>query len=383
MAPTLRKLALAAGCSLLMAAGALAQFTGAITGTVTGEDGQPYRNAIILIERTDMRGNYKTKSNKKGVYFHAGLPTQGTYDVKCEIDGKLVDQIKGVRVRGMEEPTQVNFDMAEMKRKREAMQQAAAAGQISEEQLRGLTKEEQEAIKKQMEERSKTLRKNKELNDAFNAGMAAKQAQQWDVAIQNFEKAVELDPEQHVIWAQLADTYARVSDVKTGAEKEAAVEKAISSYQKVVELKPDDAAYHNNFALVLAKVGRFEDAEAELERAAALNPPGAGQYYYNLGAVLLNSGNTEQSGVAFKRAIEADPNYALAHFQYGMFLLSQAKIGEDGSIIPVEGTRAALEKYLELDPNGPQAESAKGAIQSLSASVETQYVNPDAQRKKK
>ncbi len=380
MAILLRRLLIAAGCSVLLAAGAWAQ-TSAIEGDVIGEDGKPLKGALIKIERVDIRGHYQVKTNKKGHYFHAGLPL-GRYNIACEVNGKVVDQVQGVRTT-LGENVKVNFDLKALAAKRKALQQAAASGQLTEEQMRGLTPEQRQALKKQMEERTKALRKNKALNDAFNAAMTAKQAKQWDVAIQNFEKAAEIDPKQHVVLANLADTYIQMAGTKAGAEREAALTKGIEAYQKVIEMKPDDAAYHNNFALALAKAGKLDEAQAELEQAAQINPAGAGQYYYNLGAVLVNTGKMEAAGAAFKKAIEADPKYANAYFQYGMYLLSKAKIGDDGKIIPPEGTREALEKYLELEPNGPYAASAQGAIQSLSGSVETQYTNPEAQRRKK
>lgn len=375
-----RKLALAAGLLLFLAAVAMAQ-TSAIEGEVIGEDGQPLQGAQILIERMDIKGNYKVKTNKKGRYFHAGLPL-GTYAVRCEVKGQVVDQVSGVRTT-LGENTQVNFDLAAAASKRRALQQAAASGQLTEEQTRGLSEEQRRALERQMEERSKAMKKNKELNDAFNAAMAAKQAKQWDVAIQNFEKATEIDPEQHVVWANLADCYINVGDSKTGADREAALQKGLDAYAKVITMKPDDAAYHNNYALALARANKFDEAQAELEKASQINPAGAGQYFYNLGAVLVNTGKMEPAGEAFKRAIAADPKYAPAQFQYGMYLLSKAQVGDDGKIVPVEGTKEALQKYLELDPNGAFAASAQGALQSLEGSVETEYTNPEAQPRRK
>ena len=41
---------------------------------VVGEDGQPLKDALIKIERKDIKGNYKVKTKKKGDYLHAGLP---------------------------------------------------------------------------------------------------------------------------------------------------------------------------------------------------------------------------------------------------------------------------------------------------------------------
>ncbi len=384
MTAVARKLAVAAGFSILFlfvfAANAAAQ-TSAIEGEVIGEDGNPVKGALILIERQDIRGTYKVKTNKKGRFFHAGLPL-GTYVVKCLINDRVVDQINGVRTT-LGEPTKVDFDLQALARKRQALQQAAATGQLTEEQMRGLTPEQREALKRQMEERAKAMRKNKALNDAYNAAMQAKQARQWDVAIQNFQKATEIDPNQHVVWAQLADTYVNKANSVAGPARQEALNKAIEAYQKVLELMPEDAAYHNNFGLVLARAGRLEEAQAELKKAAELNPADAGKYYYNLGAVLVNTGKQDQATEAFKQAIEADPTYANAWFQYGMSLLAKAKIGEDGSIIPPEGTKEALQKYLELAPNGPYAASAQGALQSLQSKVQTEYTNPEAKKKRR
>ena len=384
MTAVARKLAVAAGFSLLFlfvsAAPAVAQ-TSAIEGEVIGEDGNPVKGALILIERQDIRGTYKVKTNKKGRYFHAGLPL-GTYMVKCLINDKVVDQVNGVRTT-LGENTRVNFDLQALARKRQALQQAAASGQLTEEQMRGLTPEQREALKRQMEERAKAMRKNKALNDAYNAAMQAKQARQWDAAIQNFQKAIEIDPNQHVVWAQLADTYVNKAGSVGGPARQEALEKAIEAYRKVLELMPQDAAYHNNFGLVLARAGRLEEAQAELKKAAELNPAEAGKYYYNLGAVLVNTGKQDEAMQAFKMAIDADPTYANAWFQYGMALLAKAKIGEDGSIIPPEGTKEALQKYLELAPNGPFAASAQGALQSLQGKVQTEYTSPEAQKKKR
>jgi len=147
-------------------------------------------------------------------------------------------------------------------------------------------------------------------------------------------------------------------------------------------LKPDDAAYHNNFALALAKAKKFPEAQAELEKAAQIDPPNAGRYFYNLGAVLVNTGQLEPAGAAFKRAIEGDPNYADAQYQYGVYLVSKAQTTPDGKVIPVPGTREAFQKYLDLKPTGPFADSAKGMLASMDTSLQTEFANPNAQQKK-
>jgi tetratricopeptide (TPR) repeat protein len=148
-----------------------------------------------------------------------------------------------------------------------------------------------------------------------------------------------------------------------------------------MELKPDDAAYHNNYALVLVRAKKLPEAQAALEKAAQLDPPNAGKYYYNLGAVMMNTGQMDAAGEAFKKAISLTPNYAAAWFQYGLYLVGKAQIAPDGKIQPPEGTREALQEYLKLEPAGSNAEQAKQILGSLDAAIETQYVNPDAKKR--
>ena len=88
-----------------------AQIT-AIEGDVKGEDGSPAVKALIKIVRTDIKGNYKCDTNKKGHYFYNGLPL-GTYNITVEVDGKEMDGVNGVRTR-LGDPTPVNFDLQKL-----------------------------------------------------------------------------------------------------------------------------------------------------------------------------------------------------------------------------------------------------------------------------
>ena len=107
---------------------------------------------------------------------------------------------------------------------------------------RGLSKEQIAEREKAIKDAAEKNKKRNELNQAFNDGMAAMQAKQYDVAITNFEKAAESDPTQTVVWAQLGDAHIKMAEGKTGPDFDAHVQKAIESYNKAVELKPDDPA---------------------------------------------------------------------------------------------------------------------------------------------
>jgi len=396
-----RNLLVAVAGACLLAVTSFAQIT-ALEGMVIGEDGAPMVKALVKITRTDIKGSYKCNTDKKGHYFYNGLPL-GNYNIAIEVDGKDVDAVSGVRTK-LGDPTAVNFDLQKIAKQRAAQNaqmnqaaQAAAGGNaaaLSKEQERGMTKEQKEAYDKAIKERETSMKKNKELNDAFSGGLAemqsaagaadpAERAKHYDAAVASLTKASELDPKQVAVWAQLADAHVNAATTKTGAEFDAEMAKGIEGYNKALELNPSDAATHNNFALALGKAKKFPEMQAELQKAAELDPPKAGQYYYNLGAMLVNAGQAEPAGQAFKKAIELDPNHADSYYQLGVYLIGKASFAADGKVTPVAGTVEAFQKYLQLAPTGQFADSAKGMLASLDAKVDTAYKNPNAPAPKK
>jgi tetratricopeptide (TPR) repeat protein len=371
-----RKLAVFAACFLGFAAAASAQVSG-IEGNVKSPDGSPVVGAVIKIERKDIKGNYNVKSDKKGHYGHYGLPL-GTYKLTVEVDGKVVDQVDNVRTR-LGDPLNVPFNLRPAAPPQAAQGGTpAAAAAPAPEKDRSMSKEERAAMEKANKEREAQIAKNKALNEAFQAGKAGIEAKNYDVAIENFKKASEMDGgNQPVIWANLADAYSSSAKEKP-SDAATLRQSAIDAYKKAIELKPDDATLYNNYALVLGYQKQIPEAQAALEKAAQLDPTGAGRYYYNLGAVLVNTGQNEPAGAAFKKAIDADPNYADAQYQYGIYLTSQAKTDASGKVTAVPGTIEAFQKYIDLKPDGPFAEQAKGMIQMLGGTVTTTFSNPNA-----
>jgi tetratricopeptide (TPR) repeat protein len=374
----LKNLALAAGALVLFSGAAMAQVC-SIEGIVTGVDGQPVKGAVVSFERTDIKGHYEVKTDKKGHYGHYGLP-MGTFNVTVLVDGKVGDKLNGLRLHPGE-PTEQNFDLKKTMEQSKALSQAAQNGTLTKDQARSMTAEEKAAFDKQNKEREAALAKNKALSDSFGAGKAALEAKNYDEAITNFNKAAEIDATQPVIFSQLAAAYEGAATAKP-SDADALRAKEFDAWQKAIALSPNEAAYHNNYALALGKAKKIPESQAEIEKAAQLDPAGAGKYYYNIGAMLTNSGQTDAACEAFKKAIGTDANYADAQYQYGVCLVGQAKTTPDGKVIPPAGCVEALQKYLELKPDGPNAESAKGLLSMMEGAVQTKYVNPDAKKKK-
>ncbi|MBV9763306.1 MAG: tetratricopeptide repeat protein, partial [Acidobacteriaceae bacterium] len=149
-------------------------------------------------------------------------------------------------------------------------------------------------------------------------------------------------------------------------------DQAIAAYQKGLALKPDDAAVYNQIGNIYGKEKKIPEATQALTKAAQLDPSMAPKAYFNMGANLVNSGNSDQAADFFKKAIDADPNYADAHYQYGIALMAKAQVdNKTGKITPPDGTAEQFQKYLELKPDGPYAQSAKDMLASLGQTVQT------------
>jgi len=366
----------------LFAAAGFAQ-TSNIQGDVTGLDGKPLQGAQIKLDRTDIKQSFNVKTDKKGHFLYANLPT-GVYNITLIVDGKDMGTMTGLRPRQGDNPP-LQFDLAKV-----AAQQAAAAAsnappapaQGQAKQDAGMTKEQRAEYEKKLKEQEEAMAKDKALQDAFNTGMEAKNAKNYPVAVENLEKATSMAPTQHVVWAQLAEVYITKSDAETGDAKQADVDKGIAAYAKAVGLKTEDANYHNNYALALAKGKKMDEAQAELTRAAQLDPPQAGKYYYNLGAVYVNIQQNDAAETAFKKAIELDPNYADAYYQYALVLMNKVTLDKDGKMQAPPGTIEALQKYLSLKPDGVNAEGAKAILEQLGSTVQTSFERPGAAKGK-
>lgn len=355
---------------LLLSLPAFAQTT-TIEGTVKGPDGKPVPGAIVKIERTDVRGNYPVKTDKKGHFGHYGLPVGGVFNVSVAVDGVGQDSVKDVRPT-LAMPAKVDLEL----------KAAQVSGIGAAPPAQGLSKEAKEQYEQATKAREAQIAKNKELNDAFQAGKQALDAKMYDQAIENFVKASMVDPTQVAVWSSLADSYMGAAAQKP-ADAAMLYDKAFEAFRKAIELKPDDAAYYNNFALALAKDKKFDDAKANLDKAVQLDPAGAGKYYYNMGALLVNNNQSEAACDAFKKATEGDPKYADAQYQYGVCLAAKATADSSGKIIAAPGTVEALQAYLNLSPDGQFAGAAKELIAQLGGTVNTKFSNPNAPAKKR
>jgi tetratricopeptide (TPR) repeat protein len=371
-------------CGFVFAACTAWAQTTTLEGVVKGPDGQPLKGAEIHLTRTDIKGSYNVKSDKKGHWIYTGLPF-GTYDITCSVNGQVMDKVSAVKSK-YGEPTDVDFDLQKAAAAQAAQKQANQTGEMTQDQARGMSKEQREQYEAQLKKNAEAIKKNKALNDTFNAAQDAlkaaaadtdptKKGSDYQTAIDDLNKGAAMDANQVAIWDSLGEAYAGLAATQTGDAKNKSYDSAIDAYKKSLAIKPDDAAVYNQMGNVYGAEKKMPEATEALQKAAQLNPAMASKAYFNMGANLVNSGHPQEAADFFKKATDADPNYAEAWYQLGSILMMK------GSVDPKTGqqtyppdTSAALHKYLELDPNGKHAQEASAMLEAMGEKVQTNTV---------
>jgi predicted O-linked N-acetylglucosamine transferase (SPINDLY family) len=94
---------------------------------------------------------------------------------------------------------------------------------------------------------------------------------------------------------------------------------AIVRLQRLVELRPADAATHRRLGSALLSDRRAADAADCLRKAVGIDPANA-RAHNNLGQALLQLGKLEAAIECFAQALRLDPAYAIAHHNLGLGL---------------------------------------------------------------
>jgi len=92
--------------------------------------------------------------------------------------------------------------------------------------------------------------------------------------------------------------------------------------------------------------------------------------YLNLCAMYFNRKNYNGAMAACDKAIASDPTMAEAYFVKGSILFGQGKL-QQGKYQAPEGTREALNKYLEFSPEGQNAPNVRAMLAKLGPKIES------------
>jgi tetratricopeptide (TPR) repeat protein len=102
---------------------------------------------------------------------------------------------------------------------------------------------------------------------------------------------------------------------------------AVAYIARAIELKENEAAFHNNLGEAHRALYRIPEAIACFRRALELKPDFA-QAQYNLGNAFSDQGKRDESLACYRRALDLKPDYAEAHNNLGNALKEQGKLDE-------------------------------------------------------
>ena len=134
----------------------------------------------------------------------------------------------------------------------------------------------------------------------FQRGIAYERLKKWDKAEPNFNKALELNPDQPQVLNYLGYSW---------VDMNRNLQEGLEMIKKAVELRPDDGYIVDSLGWAYYRLGRYEEAVVELERAIELK---AGDATINdhLGDAYWRVGRKLEATYQWKRALASEPEEA-------------------------------------------------------------------------
>lgn len=162
-------------------------------------------------------------------------------------------------------------------------------------------------------------------------------------ALQEFEKALEVDPAQGEAMLQIGYLHAAMGDR----------DQALARYLQALEVKPENPYVLNNLGYEYYLRGDYPKAcsyfEAAIERRPRYTRP-----YYNLGNALLKMDQAKEALKTFEHILIVDPEDRLVHLNLGHTF---------AALDQVDKAREHYERYLQY---WPESEEAQEGLRRLS-----------------
>jgi tetratricopeptide (TPR) repeat protein len=328
-----------------------------VTGVVTTDGKKPIADAQVSFTNASTGRTLKAKTGKDGSYVLLGLE-HTVYDIEVvSATGEtLYAQKKQITGEGHEE---VNIDISQ-----------GGGKKVSQEEI----------------ERIKAANaKATSINALISAYQAALTAQNWPEAETNLKRMVEMEPTRWEFYQALGNAQTNQKEYDDAA---ASLSKGIELAQAIVAGSApkgapgpatDPAKAKIGVGQMLAsqgnvyiKLNKTDLAIAAFSKAAEMDPNPA-IAYFNLCATYYNIGQMKPASAACDKAIAADPKKADAYFIKGSAMYGDGKLDANNKYTVPPGTTEALNKYLELAPDGGHAADVKAMLEALGVKIETTF----------
>lgn len=378
-----------------------------VRGTVALEDGSPVAKAVVEANPTSGGTSIQQAKTKKSGRFALPFVEYGTYRFAATKDGLLVRSIS-VKITDSSKRTESDYssEVGALQQFPEFRVRPGRTVQIDfvmvpdsyfadaivvagdESATRELNEANDLAIARKFDESNAILEKLVEQGKTnakifYLLGFNAYAQKRTQDAMKWFEKTLELDPDQPGLHAHLGSLAHEQGDPERALElyeKELAIspeatvvavnraiilaelgrsDEAVAAFEKVVGLDPDEAAAYSELATLYLDAGREDDAARALQRLEELGQADPA-LWFNIGANLANRDLYERAEQAFRKALEIEPDFALAIRELGYLAIRQ---GDPSSALE------RFERYLELNPGATDAGDVRALCDALKAQL--------------
>lgn len=197
------------------------------------------------------------------------------------------------------------------------------------------------------------IQRDPESAESYNAlGHLYTEQGKRDEALVLFEKALELSPSDVGVLNNLGWLYTQLGQYGN----------ALPVYQKALQVEPENVMLRCNVGALYLQMGRRDEAERELRQVLVLgtDEQATANAHYFLGLVARARQNQKKVIEHMEEALRHAPDLGAAYFRLGESLLEEGELVE---------ARCALERYLELDPQGEFAGTARQYVLERLAGV--------------
>jgi len=175
------------------------------------------------------------------------------------------------------------------------------------------------------------------------AMIAAYNAQDWDTAIAGYEAILEVLP-------QMSNINIQIGNALRAQQK---YEEAIAAYNKALEGDPGNQDVEAEIARTRLAMGDLSGAEA-LAASAGLNA--SREDLYNLGELEFAKGEVDAAAGWYEKATVADPNWELPWFKLGLVALNKGDI---------ETAKIHFQKVVDIAPDSESGTQAAATLAAL------------------
>jgi tetratricopeptide (TPR) repeat protein len=178
--------------------------------------------------------------------------------------------------------------------------------------------------------------------DWFQLGCCLNATAQYEEALTSYERAIELDPNNTFAHFNCGGVLYRLGRY----------EEALTCCDRVIKIDKDQMIVRFNRGVVLTKLGRDEEAMASFDEFIGLDPDNA-DAYFGRGNALNNLGRYEEALASFDKAVALDSDDVRGYVGRGNALFN---------LYRVEEALASFDRAFALDPDNAIANFNRGNV---------------------